>query len=226
VVDRTDLGGGQSMDLASLFTGARNDHELMLMRDHLRSVDMLEKLDARLSCARITATRSVTRFHGCGLRTPTRSSFMRITCRASASNSTILSGVLRIKAQAYTPAMAQAIASALLEEGERFMNDIAHRLARDQVDVSWKTGRRDERTRLKSRLALVDFQNAKGFLSPQAAADTLTGIVARLEGELTQLKASRETMLGYLSPTAPGRRPDQPADSPLSKTSCGPRNPA
>jgi capsular polysaccharide transport system permease protein len=111
--------------------------------------------------------------------------------------------VLRIKAQAYTPAMAQAITSTLLEEGERFMNDITHRLARDQVAFLEKqVGEMSERV-LKSRLALVDFQNEKGFLSPQAAAEALTSIVARLEGELSQLKASRATMLGYLSPTAP-----------------------
>jgi capsular polysaccharide transport system permease protein len=203
VVDRTDLAGGQSMDFASLFTGARNDHELMLMRDHLRSVDMLEKLDTQLNlrahysdAARDPISRMWSEdadqefFHAHFLS--------RIGVELDST-----SGVLRIKAQAYTPAMAQAIASALVAEGEQFMNDIAHRLARDQVTFLEKqVGEMSERV-LKSRLTLLDFQNAKGIISPQSAADTLTGIVAQLEGELTQLKASRETMLGYLSPTAP-----------------------
>ena len=101
------------------------------------------------------------------------------------------------------PEMSQAITGALVEEGERFMNEIAHRLARDQVVFLEKQVSEMSERVLKARRALVDFQNAKGFLSPQAAAETLTGIMARLEAELTQLKASRETMLGYLSPTAP-----------------------
>ena len=56
---------------------------------------------------------------------------------------------------------------------------------------------------LKSRRAMVDCQNAKGFISPQATAESLGTIVARLEGQLTELKAKREVMLGYLSPSAP-----------------------
>jgi capsular polysaccharide transport system permease protein len=73
------------------------------------------------------------------------------------------SGVLRIKAQAYTPAMAQAIASTLLEEGERFMNDITHRLARDQVSLPGETGRRDERTRHQEPPRAGRFPEREGF---------------------------------------------------------------
>ena len=48
VVDRTDLQTSQGMDFATLVTGGRNNHDLMLLRDHLRSVDMLLKLDTQL----------------------------------------------------------------------------------------------------------------------------------------------------------------------------------
>jgi capsular polysaccharide transport system permease protein len=203
VIDRTDLGGGQNMDLASLFTGSRNDHELMLMRDHLRSVDMLEKLDARLQLRAHYSDEQRDPLSRMWFADADQEFFHRHYLSRVGIELDNTSGVLRIKAQAYTPAMAQAITSTLLEEGERFMNDITHRLARDQVAfLETQVGEMSERV-IKSRLALVDFQNEKGFLSPQAAAEALTSIVARLEGELSQLKASRATMLGYLSPTAP-----------------------
>jgi capsular polysaccharide transport system permease protein len=203
VIDRTDLGGGQNMDLASLFTGSRNDHELMLMRDHLRSVDMLEKLEARLQLRAHYSDETRDPLSRMWFTDADQEFFHRHYLSRVGIELDNVSGVLRIRAQAYTPAMAQAITSTLLEEGERFMNDITHRLARDQVAFLEKqVGEMSERV-LKSRLALVDFQNEKGFLSPQAAAEALTSIVARLEGELSQLKASRATMLGYLSPTAP-----------------------
>jgi capsular polysaccharide transport system permease protein len=41
------------------------------------------------------------------------------------------------------------------------------------------------------------------LLSPKATAESLSGIVARLEGQLAELKAKREAMAGYLSPGAP-----------------------
>jgi capsular polysaccharide transport system permease protein len=203
VVDRTDLGGGQTMDVASLFTGARNDHDLMLLRDHLRSVDMLQKLDAQLNLRAHYSDSARDPLSRLWFADTEQEFFHAHYLKRISVELDSLSGVLHIKAQAYSAAMAHAISSALLEEGERFMNDVAHRLARDQVDFLEKqVGEMSERV-LKTRLALVDFQNAKGFLSPQAAAETLTAIIARLEGELTQLQASRETMLGYLSPSAP-----------------------
>lgn len=204
VVDRTDVGGGQSIDFSVLITGGgRSTYDLMLMRDHLRSVDMLQKLDARLKL----------RVHYSDWKRDPLSRMWSEDAEQEFFHRHYLSrvsielddavGVLRIKAQAYSPEMARAIASALVEEGERFMNEMAHRLARDQVGFLEKEVDRMSERLLKARRAMVDFQNAKGFISPQAAAESLGTIVARLEGQLTELKAKREAMLGYLSPSAP-----------------------
>ncbi len=204
VVDRTDVGGGQSIDFSALITGGgRSTYDLMLMRDHLRSVDMLQKLDARLKL----------RVHYSDWKRDPLSRMWSEDAEQEFFHRHYLSrvsielddtvGVLRIKAQAYSPEMARAIASALVEEGERFMNEMAHRLARDQVDFLEKEVDRMSERLLKARRAMVDFQNAKGFISPQATAESLGTIVARLEGQLTELKAKREAMLGYLSPSAP-----------------------
>jgi capsular polysaccharide transport system permease protein len=205
VVDRTDVSGGQSIDFSALLTGGgRSVYDLMLMRDHLRSVDMLDKLNTRLKLrahysdwkrdplARMWSEDIEQEFF-----------YKHYLSRVSIELDDAAVGVLRIKAQAYTPEMAHAIASALVEEGERFMNEIAHRLARDQVDFLEKEVDRMSERLLKARRAMVDFQNAKGFISPQAAAESLGTIVSRLEGQLTELKAKREAMLGYLSPSAP-----------------------
>jgi capsular polysaccharide transport system permease protein len=204
VVDRTDVGGGQSIDFSALITGGgRSVYDLMLMRDHLRSVDMLQKLDARLNLrvhysdwkrdplSRMWSEDTEQEFF-----------YKHYLSRVSIELDDAV-GVLRIKAQAYNPEMAHAIASALVEEGERFMNEMAHRLARDQVGFLEKEVDRMSERLLTARRAMVDFQNAKGFISPQAAAESLGTIVARLEGQLTELKAKREAMLGYLSPSAP-----------------------
>ncbi len=203
VVDSTDLAGGRPVDFAALFAGSRNDHDLMLLRDHLRSVDMLEKLDAKLQLRAHYSNWKRDPISRMWFEDAAQEFFHNHYLSRVAIEVDDSAGVLRITAQAYTPSMAQAITRALVEEGERFMNDMVHRLARDQVDFLEKQVSEMSERVLKTRRALVDFQNVKGFLSPQAAAETLTGIVARLEGELTQLKASREAMLGYLSPTAP-----------------------
>lgn len=203
VVDSTDMPGGQDKNFALLVAGTRNDHELMLMRDHLRSVDMLEKLETKLQLRAHYSDKTRDPVSRMWSEDVAQEFFHEHYLARVGVEVDDGAGVLRIKAQAYSPEMAQAITSALVEEGERFMNDIGHRLARDQVDFLEKAvGEMGERV-VKARKAMVDFQNAKGFISPQAAAETLSGIVAQLEGELAQLKTSRETMLGYLSSSAP-----------------------
>ncbi|MDH4189215.1 MAG: chain-length determining protein, partial [Betaproteobacteria bacterium] len=47
IVERTDFSGGSQMDFASLLTGGKGGHDLLLLREYLLSVDMLRKLDAR-----------------------------------------------------------------------------------------------------------------------------------------------------------------------------------
>ena len=48
VIDRTEIAGGQGTDFVSLITGGNRNNDLMLLREHLRSVDMLNKLDGKL----------------------------------------------------------------------------------------------------------------------------------------------------------------------------------
>lgn len=204
VVDRTDVGGGQSIDFSALITGGgRSVYDLMLMRDHLLSVDMLQKLDARLKLRIHYSDWKRDPFSRMWSEDAEQEFFHKHYLSRVSIELDDAVGVLRIKAQAYNPEMARAIASALVEEGERFMNETAHRLARDQVDFLEKEVDRMSERLLKARRAMVDFQNAKGFISPQATAESLGTIVARLEGQLTELKAKREAMLGYLSPSAP-----------------------
>lgn len=206
IIQRTDLAGGQSMDFGSLLTGAgggsRTDQ--MLLRDYLLSVDMLNKLDASLKLREHFSdihrdplsrlwTKDVTieRLH----------SYFR--SRASVEYDEY-AGVLVIKAQAYDPEMAQAITAFMVMEGERFMNDMAHQLARGQVAfLEQQVATMSERANA-ARQALIALQNSKGMVSPQATAESLAQVVNQMEGQLTELRAKRAALSGYLAAGAPG----------------------
>ena len=83
------------------------------------------------------------------------------------------------------------------------MNELGHAMARDQV--AFLEGQVSDMSRkaLQTRQELLAFQNQKGMLSPQATAEAFQSTINRLEGQLTDLKARRATLLGYLSPDAP-----------------------
>lgn len=201
VIQRTDLSGGQVMDFAGPFGnlgGGRADQ--LLLRDYLLSVDMLKKLDAKLNL----------RSHYSGwYRDPlSRMWFadapLELFHRHFLSMASVefddYAGVLVIKAQGYDPKTAHALAAMLVEEGEHYMNVMAHDLARDQVAfLERQAGDMSVRT-LRARRAVLDYQNRKGLVSPQGTADNLAAIISHLEAQLADLRTRRTVMLGYLMP--------------------------
>ena len=69
------------------------------------------------------------------------------------------------------------------------MNEMAHRLAREQVAFLEKQVAQIGERVLKARSAVVEYQGVKGLVSPQASIEAIASIVARLEGQLAELKA-------------------------------------
>lgn len=199
IVQRTDLAGGQGMDFQSLLTGgAGNRPDQLLLRDHLRSVDMLRKLDAALNLRKHYSDperdllsrmwddeTSIERFHA------------HFLARTEIEFDDY-GGVILIKAQAFDPRTAHAIAAMLVQEGERFMNKMAHDLAQAQVSfLEQQVGTMNQRA-LLARRAVLEYQDRKGLVSPQASAETIAGIVARLEAQRTELQTQRSSLLTYL----------------------------
>ena len=203
VVQRTELAGIPNITIGTLLgNAAPNQEDQLLLRDHLLSVDMLQRLHAKLNlrghysdARRDPISRmwfentSLERFHEHYLS--------RVTIEFDD-----YSGVLVIEAQAYDPKTAHAIAATLVEEGERFMNAMAHRLAQEQVNFLERQVVGLQERVLEARRVVLAFQNRHGLLSPQGTAENLAGIINRLEAQVTDLRARRTAMLGYLMPNA------------------------
>lgn len=201
IIQRTDLNGGASMDFSSLLsmgTGTSRADQL-LMRDHLLSLDMLRKLEADLKLREHFST------HGDWLsrlwdeQAPLEEFMPYFHSRVTVELDEY-AGVLSVKAQAYTPEMSRAIAAAMVAEGERTMNAIGHALAQEQVAFLETQVQSTSRRAQQARAALLEFQNRKGLVSPQATAENVTAIVNRLEAQLAELQTRRTGMLGYLQP--------------------------
>jgi len=206
IIQRTDLAGGQSMDFGSLITGmggsSKNDQ--MLLRDHLMSVDMLNELDKSLRLREHFSDPHrdpLSRLRKSNVAIEHFQSYFRSRVQVEFNE---YAGVLVIRAQAYTPQMAQAIAVLMVKEGERFMNDMAHKLARDQVAfLEQQVASMGERAS-NARQALIKLQNTKGMVSPQATAESMAQLINQMEAQLTELRARRAALAGYLASGAPG----------------------
>ena len=203
IIQRTDLAGSQAgaLDFGSLLGGSSNRPDQMLLRDYLLSTDMLRKLDAKL-----------------GLRahysSPARDPLSRLWFQSDEwfhrhylARTRVeyddYAGVLLIDAEGYEPQVAHAIASMLVDEGGRFMNEMVRSMAQEQVGfLELQVERMRERT-MRARRAVLAFQNKHGLLSPQATAESMAAVINQLEAKRTDLQTRRNALLGYLSPSAP-----------------------
>jgi capsular polysaccharide transport system permease protein len=204
VIQRTDLAGGQTMDFGGLLPGVGNvgHSDQLLLRDHLLSVDMLGKLDAKLELRKHFSDTARDPLSRMWHRHTPLERFHRHYLSRVGIEFDEYAGVLVIKAQAYDPETAHAIAALLVEEGERYMNGLAHRLAEEQVAFLEKQVAEMSERAIEARREVIVFQNEQGLLSPQNAAESRSAIISGLEGQLAELQTRRTTLLGYLAPHA------------------------
>jgi capsular polysaccharide transport system permease protein len=91
----------------------------------------------------------------------------------------------------------------LVDEGERYMNLMAHRLAQEQVGfIERQVSQLSDRL-MDARRAVLNYQNERNMVSPQGTAENLFAIVNQLEGQLATLKTQRDALLGIVHPKSP-----------------------
>jgi capsular polysaccharide transport system permease protein len=187
--------------MSSILSGGSSS-ELLMLRDHLRSVDMLRKLDAALDLRKHYASNDIDVFSRLADDAPMEHMHAYYLKRVRVETDEF-AHVLRVKAHAYNPQMAHAIASLLLEEGEAHMNALGHRLAAEQVRFI-EIQVQDLRTRLEGAMeALLAYQNKQGLVSPTSTVESVSAVIASLDGELATLKARRSALGASQSKLAP-----------------------
>lgn len=205
LIQQTQMPATQTMNLSSILSGtsAPNRTDQMLFRDHLLSIDMLEKLDKKLSLREHYSDRRrdpISRMWYKDLSTEWFYWYYQLRTTVEFDE---YAGVLVIRAQAFTPEQAHAITSMLVEEGERYMNDMVHKLAQEQVGFIEKQVEQVYERVMRARMAVVAYQNERNLVSPEGTAENLFGIVNALEGQLSSLNTQRNAALGYLNPKSP-----------------------
>ncbi|AIA76764.1 chain-length determining protein [Halomonas campaniensis] len=178
--------------------GSGNTHDLLLLREHLLSVDMLRLLDEQLDI------RQHYNEHGdifAKLRDPNVpiEDLHKYYLRRVEIELDEYAGVLNIHVQGYTPEFARDMAALLLEAGENHMNEMGHRLAEEQVRfLEQQMIRLEDRFR-DTRNELLEFQNEYGLVSPTSTVESINQVVATLEGDLARLQAQRNALASFQS---------------------------
>lgn len=204
VIERTDsVARGPSGDILSFISGSNESHDILLFKDRLLSIDMMRRLDKKLHLREHFSDPQHDILSRLWDRDASDERFYQYYLSRVTVTYDDYSQLLAVKVQGYTPQMAQAFARALVAEGEADMNREDNHLAQEQVSFIEKQLVSIRQRMTDARQRLLAFQNEHGLVSPTATVESVSDVVARLEGERADLTAKKHAMEGYLTPSAP-----------------------
>jgi len=179
-----------------------NSGDMLLLRDYLLSVDMLRRADEALNLREHYSQSKIDVFSQLSSPDLPIEELHEYYMKRVSVELDDYAGVLRIKVVAFDPEMAHALANLLLKAGEQHMNSMGQRLAEEQVEFLEKQVAKQAEQFDAAREALIDYQNENGLVSPTGTVQSLTSVVASLEGELAKLRARKTALLSYQSPSS------------------------
>ncbi|WP_166837718.1 chain-length determining protein [Rheinheimera pleomorphica] len=191
------------LNISSLLSGTQGSGDLLLLKDHLQSVDMLQKLQQKLNIRQHYASGDIDWLSRLGDEHTELEKLYRYMQKHIDIVFDDYAAVLRIRVQAYSPQMAQAIAQTLLDEGEKHMNDMGQRLAAEQVAFIETQVSALEQRLFAARDELLAFQNKQGLVSPTGTVEAIFAVVSQLEAQLALLQARKKSASSFQSPSSP-----------------------
>nr|WP_112197088.1 capsule biosynthesis protein [Rahnella sp. NRRL B-41462] len=195
---------GTSLNVG-LLLGAGNPgtaQDAMYLKEYINSPDMLAALDKQLDFHSVFGRSGVDFLYHLP-KDASREQFLNYYRDRIAVTYDDKSGLLTIGTQGFTPQFAEQFNKAVLKESERFINEISHKIARDQQAFA-ENEMLEARARLNaSKAQLLAYQNHNNILDPEAQAIAATTLVNTLVGQKIQMEAELRNLLTYLRDDAP-----------------------
>lgn len=199
VVQRTELTQSVVPDIGSLLTGSGSGSraDQLMMREYLLSRDMAAKLDKELKLEEHYSRWTIDPLSRLAFADSANDFYQYYLDRVTVEFDEY-SGVLVVRAQAFDPAMSEAITSAMIADGAQFMNRSANQLAAEQVTfLRDEVNSLEERAR-DARQKVLAFQNRERIASPEAQAQAIGQIVAQLEARKSELQVELASQSAFL----------------------------
>lgn len=210
-VRQTNGEPGQAVPgLAMMLTGTNptSREETLYLREYIRSQDMLDALNAQLHWSDHFAGRWRDPLYwlSADATTEDQLSFYRRLVNAQFDEET---GLLAVTVEALDPEFARISLEFVLKTSDMFVNELSHRMAREQVRFAEDELARAHRDYESQRDRILDFQRQNQFLDAGEAAKNRAAIIGELEARLVTVHAELKALRARLRGDAPAVRTKQ-----------------
>lgn len=196
--DTSSVGG-----LASLVGVAPSSKEdVMHLKEYIHSLDMLKVLDTQINLRSSYEEQTKDPFFRLfgWMNQEQYLSYFRNRVEVTYDD---LTGLLKVRTQGFTPEESQTISATILQECDRFINELSHKISREQMAFAEGELLKTKEKYQNAKNNLVVFQNKHGVFDPKTQAEAKAGLSTEIEAKISQKETELATMLSYLNDTAP-----------------------
>ncbi|MEE3711930.1 capsule biosynthesis protein [Campylobacter sp. CLAX-7218-21] len=203
-VKSTDGGSPVSLSGIESLVGVASSstEDIKLLQEYIKSFDMLQKLDEKINLRSLYEKQKLDLFFRIYSSTSKESylKYYRDRIHILFDDTT---GLLNVAVEGFSPEDARNISAAILEECERFINEISHNIAREQLRFAQGELESAKQKYKDAKNELLAFQNEYGVFDPQSLAKTKAGFITEIELQISKKETELNTMRSYLNDNAP-----------------------
>lgn len=204
-VRQSGAGDAPQMPGLAVMLGGLNPtsrEETLYLREFITSADMLAELESQLSWSKHYAERWSDPLYLLGGST-SRENILDYYRRVVTAHFDEITGLLTVEVQAFDQEFAQETLKVILAVSERFVNELSHKMAREQMRFAQGELAAARKSFEFHRQEMLKFQSDNKLLDAQVAAEGRATIIADLESQLTKERASLKAMQASLNSDSP-----------------------
>ncbi|EGT3460575.1 capsule biosynthesis protein [Campylobacter coli] len=200
---KSTTGSTQASGVLSLLTATSNTSEdIKFLQGYIESLDMLKILDEKIHLKELYNEQYIDLFFSLSSSSSIESylKYYQSRVKVHVDDKT---GLLNVEVEGFTPESAHLIAKTIMQESEKFINEISHKAAREQMSFAEEELIKYKERYQKAQNDLIAFQNKYGVFDPLKQAEAKAGLVTQLESDIAQREAKLLTMQSYMNDSAP-----------------------
>ncbi|MDD2782021.1 capsule biosynthesis protein [Sulfuricurvum sp.] len=195
---------GSELSGLEMITGVTSSskQDTLYLREYIHSLDMIKKLDEKIALRKAYEAQKRDPFYRLYSWMPQELYQWYYRNRVEIVYDD-LTGLLKIRAEGFTAEQSQMISSAVLGESEHFVNELSHKMSRQQLIFTEEELRKAKERYTNAKNNLMAFQNRYGIFDPVVQAQSKATLATEFDTELAHKEAELRTMLSYLQDSAP-----------------------
>lgn len=186
--------------LVGINAGARED--VLFLQEYIHSLDMLKILDKEVHLKLLYQAQKKDPFFALTQQS-SQEDFLKFYQNRVKIIFDDVSGLLKVEVEGFTPQDSEMIANAILKESERFVNEVSHKAAREQMAFAEKELLKAKERLQNAKNNLLAFQARYGVFDPLKQAEAKASLTNTIESQISTKETELATMRSYLNEDAP-----------------------